>query len=322
MDEDFILKSLHASGETNILSIKVIKNKFTGGAAGYGFINFVSDQVALTCMHKLNGKVIPGTQPPVRFKLNHNSNRLLPGEKNHSIWVGDLTPEVDDLSLYRFFSARFQSIVSAKVVLDETGFSKGFGFIRFNNETEQQTALTSMMGVSGLGGKPLKVSLAVQKTKSSEPEFNIPQHMIQHVAQQVIGGGSASSAAEAYQQQQPDASEQGYNAEYYQQYSQYWSQYAAWQQWQQQYAAWEQGQQQQQQQQNGEGGPQPPQPPAPAPEAAKPADPYNLFEGPLNQLVEHSRKIDVKKENAAWLEKNGELWSSLEESCWWQDEKQ
>ena len=65
-------------------------------------------------MHKLNGKIIPGTQPPVRFKLNHNSNRLLPGEKNHSIWVGDLTPEVDDLSLYRFFSARFQSIVSAK----------------------------------------------------------------------------------------------------------------------------------------------------------------------------------------------------------------
>merc|ERR1711976_429199 len=65
-------------------------------------------------MHKLNGKMIPGTQPPVRFKLNHNSNRLLPGEKNHSIWVGDLTPEVDDLSLYRFFSARFQSIVSAK----------------------------------------------------------------------------------------------------------------------------------------------------------------------------------------------------------------
>ena len=44
------------------------------------------------------------------------------------------------------------------VVLDESGFSKGFGFIRFGNEQEQQTALTSMMGVSGLGGKPLKAS--------------------------------------------------------------------------------------------------------------------------------------------------------------------
>jgi len=120
MDEEFIMKSLNSMGETNILSIKTIKNKFTGGAAGYGFINFISDNVALTCMHKLNGKIIPGTNPPVRFKLNHNSNRLLPGEKNHSVWVGDLTPEIDDLQLYRFFSARFQSIVSAK------------GFIRFS----------------------------------------------------------------------------------------------------------------------------------------------------------------------------------------------
>ena len=46
-------------------------------------------------------------------------------------------------------------------MLDDSGFSKGFGFIRFNNEQEQQTALTSMMGVSGLGGKPLKVSLTL-----------------------------------------------------------------------------------------------------------------------------------------------------------------
>jgi RNA recognition motif-containing protein len=43
------------------------------------------------------------------------------------------------------------------VVLDETGTSKGFGFIRFGNEIEQQTALTSMQGISGLGGKPIKV---------------------------------------------------------------------------------------------------------------------------------------------------------------------
>ena len=41
--------------------------------------------------------------------------------------------------------------------MDDSGSSKGFGFIRFSNETEQQTALTSMMGVGGLGGKPLKV---------------------------------------------------------------------------------------------------------------------------------------------------------------------
>jgi len=314
MDEDFILKAMHSMGETNILSIKVIKNKFTGGAAGYGFINFISDNVALTCMHKLNGKIIPGTQPPVRFKLNHNSNRLLPGEKNHSIWVGDLTPEVDDLSLYRFFSARFQSIVSAKVVLDDSGFSKGFGFIRFNNETEQQTALTSMQGVSGLGGKPLKVDTSKKKQKSDrEPEFDIPQHLVQQVAHQVIGGGSSQYGGAGA----PDPAEQGYNAEYYQQYSQYWSQYAAWQQWQQQYAAW-----QQHQPQNGEAGAPPGapgQPPAPPPPQAKskPDDPYSLTEGPLTQLVEHTRKVDTKEENRRWVEASQELWASVAESGWW-----
>ena len=51
---------------------------------------------------------------PVRFKLNHQSTRLMPGEKDYSVWVGDLTPDVDDLSLFKFFSARFQSVKSAK----------------------------------------------------------------------------------------------------------------------------------------------------------------------------------------------------------------
>ena len=61
-----------------------------------------------------NGTVILLRFVYSRYKLNHNSNRILPGEKNFSIWVGDLTLEVDDLELYKFFSARFQTIISAK----------------------------------------------------------------------------------------------------------------------------------------------------------------------------------------------------------------
>ena len=44
------------------------------------------------------------------------------------------------------------------VVLDPSGVSKGYGFIRFGDEQEQKTALLSMMGISGLGGKPIKVT--------------------------------------------------------------------------------------------------------------------------------------------------------------------
>ena len=86
-------------GETGVVSIKVMTNKFTGEPAGYGFINFDSDQTAIIAMHRMGGKVrvltllprsmmtvdclfqiIPTSNPPVRFKLNHNSTRLAPGE--------------------------------------------------------------------------------------------------------------------------------------------------------------------------------------------------------------------------------------------------
>ena len=50
------------------------------------------------------------------------------------------------------------------VVLDTAGFSKGYGFIRFGCEKEQQTALASMMGASGLGMKPIRVSLYKNQT--------------------------------------------------------------------------------------------------------------------------------------------------------------
>ena len=38
----------------------------------------------------------------------------MPGERDCSIWVGDLTPEVDDLELYKFFAARFNTVRTAK----------------------------------------------------------------------------------------------------------------------------------------------------------------------------------------------------------------
>jgi len=62
MDDNFLIKALQQMGEQPE-SVKVIKNKFTGEHAQYGFINFGSDQKALMAMHKLNNKIIPGSNP-------------------------------------------------------------------------------------------------------------------------------------------------------------------------------------------------------------------------------------------------------------------
>lgn len=146
-----------------------MRNKYTGEPAGYCFVNFLSDEQAVDAMHKLNGKPIPGTNPVVRFRLNSasNSNKLLGSEREFSVWVGDLSPEVDDYNLYRVFSNKYSSIKTAKVILDTSGFSKGYGFVRFGIEDEQKAALYEMNGYIGLGSKPLKICNAVPKPKSS-----------------------------------------------------------------------------------------------------------------------------------------------------------
>lgn len=168
MTENFVISAFHKMGEQP-QTVRLMRNKYTGEPAGYCFVNFLSDDQAVNAMHKLNGKPIPGTNPVVRFRLNSasNSNKLLGNEREFSVWVGDLSPEVDDYNLYRVFSNKYSSIKTAKVILDSSGFSKGYGFVRFGAEEEQKSALYEMNGFIGLGSKPLKICNAVPKPKST-----------------------------------------------------------------------------------------------------------------------------------------------------------
>lgn len=305
MDEDFILKCLNAMGETysGVISIKVVKNKFTGQHAGYGFINFVNDNFALTAMHKLNGKVMPNTNPQVRFKLNHNSTQKGGADDNHSIWVGDLSPEVDDYQMYKFFSVRFPSVKSARVMLDENGYSKGFGFVRFGEQSEQMISLTTMQGRVGLGDRPMKVSIAYVKGKDGSISY--PTTQPEDLPESANGSSSQEQSGE-----QP----QGDYAAQWEQYNQYWQQYAAWQQY---YAAQPTATPDAAAAQSSEAGT--------ATAAAEWANRNNgkgqksIFDGSLKELVQNKSSLDYQALNKEYLEKSEELYDAIEESRWWND---
>jgi len=175
MTENFVIAAFHKMGEEP-QTVRLMRNKYTGEPAGYCFVNFATDEQAVDAMHKLNGKPIPGTNPIVRFRLNSasNSNKLPGNEKEFSVWVGDLSSDVDDYSLYRAFSSKYSSIKTAKVILDSSGFSKGYGFVRFGLEEEQKSALFLMNGYVGLGTKPLKICNAVPKPKNAENTQILP----------------------------------------------------------------------------------------------------------------------------------------------------
>ena len=62
MTEDFLMRSFELMGEKPE-AIKVMRNKHTGLPAGFGFCQFRDEKQAMEVLHKLNGKIIPYSQP-------------------------------------------------------------------------------------------------------------------------------------------------------------------------------------------------------------------------------------------------------------------
>ena len=99
------------------------------------------------------------------FRLANFSSRDDRGPE-HSIFVGDLGPEVNEFVLVSLFQNRFPSCKSAKIMTDPiSGMSRGYGFVRFSDEGDQQRALSEMQGVY-CGNRPMRISTATPKNKA------------------------------------------------------------------------------------------------------------------------------------------------------------
>ncbi|KAK9394679.1 tRNA selenocysteine 1-associated protein 1 [Crotalus adamanteus] len=163
MDENFISRAFATMGQL-VLSVKIIRNRLTGIPAGYCFVEFADLATAEKCLHKINGKPLPGATPTKRFKLNYATYGKQPDNSpEYSLFVGDLSPDVDDGMIYEFFVKVYPSCRGGKVVVDQTGVSKGYGFVKFSDELEQKRALVECQGAVGLGSKPIRLSVAIPK---------------------------------------------------------------------------------------------------------------------------------------------------------------
>lgn len=162
MDESYIYSCFVHTGE--VASVKVIRNKVTSASEGYGFVEFYSHAAAERALQMYNGTLMPQTEQC--FRLNWAAFGM--GERRTegtdlSIFVGDLAPDVNDLMLQDTFKSRYSSVKSAKVVVDLlTGRSKGYGFVRFGEESERTHAMTEMNGVY-CSSRPMRISVATSK---------------------------------------------------------------------------------------------------------------------------------------------------------------
>ncbi|KXX75699.1 RNA-binding post-transcriptional regulator csx1 [Madurella mycetomatis] len=168
MDENFV-KGVILTLLNQQVQVKVIRDRNSGNA-GYCFIEFPTPEDAQKAL-ALNGTPVPGSSRV--FKLNWASGGGLVDRRDdrgpeYSIFVGDLGPEVNEFVLVSLFQSRFPSCKSAKIMTDAvTGQSRGYGFVRFSEESDQQRALVEMQGVY-CGNRPMRISTATPKTRSHQ----------------------------------------------------------------------------------------------------------------------------------------------------------
>ncbi|KAH3672134.1 hypothetical protein WICPIJ_010128 [Wickerhamomyces pijperi] len=192
--DENVIKQIWTSFGFQLTNVKLIKERYQQNQnAGYAFVEFATVAEATKAV-ALNGTAIYNTNRFLRLNWsggNHSSGPSSNGAGNYghrsefSIFVGDLALETTEAVLFEFFGSKYSSLSSVKIMNDNaTGQSKGYGFVRFSAEADQQRSLAEMQGAI-LNGRPIRVSTAAPKGKqyAAHQQFQ-PQQLPHHTQQQ------------------------------------------------------------------------------------------------------------------------------------------
>lgn len=154
-------------------SIALEKNE-DGKLKGFGFVNFEDHEDAAKAVEELNGTQFKDQELYVgraqkkfermqTLKKQYEAARLEKMAKYQGVnlFVKNLDDSIDDDKLKEEF-ASFGTITSAKVMRNENGKSKGFGFVCFSSPEEATKAITEK-NQQIVAGKPLYVAIAQRK---------------------------------------------------------------------------------------------------------------------------------------------------------------
>lgn len=149
----------------NILSCKVATDE-ESNSKGYGFVHFETEEAANSAIVKVNGMLLNGRKVFVgRFVPRTEREKLL-GQKARrfmNVYIKNFGDDLDDEKLRDMFE-KYGKITSAKVMADDSGKPKGFGFVSFEDPENAEKAVDDLNGKE-LNGKTLYVGRAQKKSE-------------------------------------------------------------------------------------------------------------------------------------------------------------
>jgi len=158
----------------NILSCKVATystNSYGRGSGdepgtskGYGFVHFETEESARNAIQKVNGMLLNGKKVYVGKFIPRAEREKELGEKAKrftNVYVKNFGDDLDDDKMLELFS-QYGKITSHRVMVNEEGKSKGFGFVAFEEPEAAEKAVDDMNGKE-INGKQMYVGRAQKR---------------------------------------------------------------------------------------------------------------------------------------------------------------
>ncbi|XP_072980175.1 polyadenylate-binding protein 7-like isoform X2 [Typha angustifolia] len=205
LDEDITEELIHLKfNEFGKIRNVVIAKDTDGNSKCFGFVNFESPDNAKKAMEAMNGaqlgsKTLYVGRAQKKEERQEILQRLFEEKRNEQIrknmasnvYVKNIDDAIDDGALREHFS-QCGSITSAKVMRDDKGVSKGFGFVCYSTPEEASKAVKTLHGRM-FYGKPLYVAVAQRK---EDRQAILQLQFAQHVAG--LAGSSSDIVPSGY----------------------------------------------------------------------------------------------------------------------------
>jgi splicing factor 3B subunit 4 len=186
VDEEILWELMIQAGP--VVNVHIPRDKLSKEHSSYGFVEFQTEgdadyAIRIMNMIKLFGK-------PIR--VNKASRDKQTQDVGANLFVGNLDPEVDERLLYETFS-RFGVLIAApKIMKEDTGISRGFGFINYDSFEAADAAIEHMNG-QYLCGRAINVTYALKKDSKTERHGSMAERILALNNPHRVGPGGLQS---------------------------------------------------------------------------------------------------------------------------------